>query len=74
MPTPKLQCTTVARPILNWNQTISVQQSLCAFHVGLASCQLAGEKLAGGAHHVTISPAFGVMRPESTDAGPPGCP
>ena len=35
MPTPKLQRTTVAGFILNWNQTVSVQQSLCTFHLGL---------------------------------------
>jgi hypothetical protein len=46
MPTPKLQRTTVAALILNWNQTISVQQSLCAFHVRLRSGQLATEELA----------------------------
>jgi hypothetical protein len=46
MPTPKLQRTPVARRILNWNQTISAQQSLCAFHVGLSSDQPASKKLA----------------------------
>jgi hypothetical protein len=45
MPTPKFQCTAMAGPILNWNQTVSVQQRLCAFHVGLGSSQAASEKL-----------------------------
>jgi hypothetical protein len=45
MPTPKLQRTTVAGLILNWNQTISIKQSLCAFHVGLGSGQPAAKEL-----------------------------
>jgi hypothetical protein len=36
----------VAGPILNWNQTISVQQSLGAFHIGLRRSQVASEELA----------------------------
>jgi hypothetical protein len=37
----KLQRATVPRLILilNWNQTISVKQSLCTFHLGRARCQ-----------------------------------
>jgi hypothetical protein len=46
MPTPKPQRPTVARLILNWDQTILVQQSLGTFHVGLGSGQSASEELA----------------------------
>jgi hypothetical protein len=43
MATPKLQRTSVARIILNRNQTVSVQQSLCTFHLGLGSGQVTAE-------------------------------
>jgi hypothetical protein len=61
---PKLQRTTVTGLILNGNQTISVQQSLCAFHIGLGSGQLATEELADGPHTVTISLGIGGVQPK----------
>jgi hypothetical protein len=58
VPTPKLQRTTMAGLILNWNQTISVQQILRVFHIGLGNGQPASEELADS-HAVTISVGIG---------------
>jgi hypothetical protein len=44
--------------ILNWNQTISVQQILRVFHIGLGNGQPASEELADP-HAVTISLGIG---------------
>jgi hypothetical protein len=71
MPTPKLQGTTVAGLILNWNQTISVQQSLRTLHVGVGSGQVPSEQVPCQ-HGVTISSGIGVVRPDSSTQDSPG--
>src|SRR5215218_5034178 len=57
--------TTVPGVLLNGNQTISVKQSLCTFHVCLGSGQVPSEQLPCR-HGVTISSGIAVVRPDSS--------
>src|SRR5829696_7508038 len=41
---------TVAGPVLNWDQTITLQHALCAFDLGLCRGSVTDEELAGDVH------------------------